>query len=406
MTVLRDRDQKPPAFILGMTVNGLSILKSLGRRGIVTYGADADPTKIGFFSRYCRHRVLLEDPLKEPGAVLDKIRKVAAGTRTRPVLFLASDDYLGLFAAHYRELESLFLHSLPAPEVIDRILDKRKLAAVAEEAGVPHPRTLAVASPEEAAELAPTLHYPVLIKPAVGYLVRRQEPFLRRKLIVAEDARSLVEMLRTAGAAAAEMMIQELVPGPDSAFYKFRTYYSRAGKPLACFTDRKVRQYPIHYGYGCAMESVWEPEVARLGRKLLDALGYRGIGGVEFKRDERDGRFKLIEVNGRTAMNEASAIASGIDTPWIAYRDLTGETVEEVREFEQGVKWFRVRHDLAAYRQYRREGSLSLLSWLRSYRGRKVYSTFSGDDPFSLVKRFVWGVLRWLRVPLSAGGFR
>jgi D-aspartate ligase len=394
-----DHPSRPPAFVFGLTINGLSILRSLGRRGVVTYGLDADPERIGYFSRFCRHRVLLEDPLRDPEAAARKIREVAAGTGTQPVLFLASDDYLGLFSARYPELAGLFLHSLPGPEVIGTILDKRKLAAVAEELDIPRPRTAALRTAEQAEALAVSFGFPVLLKPAVGYLTRRKEGFERRKLVVVPDRDSLTAALRTGGIDASEMMLQEPIPGPDHAITIYRTYYARSGRPLVSYTKGKLRQYPIHYGYGCANESRWEPEVARLGRLILDHLGYRGLGGVEFKRDDRDGRFKLIEINGRTAMTDELPIASGIDFPWIAYRDLTGETVEEVLRFKEGVKWFRVRHDLAAFRQYRREGTLTLGAWLKSYRGPKVYSTFSWKDPLCLVRRSLWEALRWLRIP-------
>ena len=397
--MILDNPSRPPAFVIGLTVNGLSILRSLGRHGIVTYGLDSDPAKIGYFSRYCHRRVLLADPLHAPQAAAEKIRDVAATTGTRPVLYLASDDYLGLFASRYAELTALFRQALPAPDVIDTILDKRKLAALAEELDIPRPRTAPLGSAEEAEALARSFGFPVLLKPAVGYLTRRRAGFERRKLVVIRDADDLRAVLRSGAIEPSEMMLQEPIPGPDHALTIFRTYYDRTGRPLVFYTKGKLRQYPIHYGYGCANESRWEPEVARLGQILLDRLGYRGLGGVEFKRDDRDGLFKLIEINGRTAMTDELPIASGIDFPWLAYRDLTGEPVEEVRCFEEGVKWFRVRHDFAAFRQYRREGTLSWGAWLRSYRGRKVYSTFSRDDPLCLIRRFLWETLRRLKVP-------
>ena len=40
-----------------------------------------------------------------------------------------------------------------------------------------------------------------------------------------------------------------------------------------------------------------EPEVEPLGFRLLKSMGYHGIASVEFKRDPRDGQFKLMEVN-------------------------------------------------------------------------------------------------------------
>lgn len=390
---------RPPAFVLGLTANGLSIVRSLGGRGIEVFGLDHDPSRIGYFSRSCRHRVLLVDPSRDPGAAAAKIVRTAAATGTRPVLILAADDYLGLFAARYEELTAPFLHALPPPGVIETILDKRKLAAVAESLDLPRPRTAALGSADEAEALAPVFGFPVLLKPAVGYRTRRKAGFERRKLIVVPDLAGLRAVLRSGAVDPAEMMLQEPVPGPDHAIVAFHAYQDRSGRELAFYTKRKLRQYPVHFGDGCAIETSREPEAARLGRRLCDGLGFRGISGIEFKRDDRDGRLKLIEINGRTVMSNELAVACGVDLPWIAYRDLTGEAVEPPPSFEPGIRWFRVRHDWAAFRRYRRERTLTLGGWLRSYRGRRVYAMFSRRDPFCQARRSLWETMRLLRLP-------
>ncbi len=46
------KTNKPPVFVFGRTINALTILRSIGRRGICTYLVDSEPAEIGFFSRY------------------------------------------------------------------------------------------------------------------------------------------------------------------------------------------------------------------------------------------------------------------------------------------------------------------------------------------------------------------
>jgi hypothetical protein len=50
---------------------------------------------------------------------------------------------------------------------------------------------------------------------------------------------------------------------------------------------RKLRQYPVDFGVGTLMESVAEPELAALGLRFFNAMGWRGPGSIEFKRDGR-----------------------------------------------------------------------------------------------------------------------
>src|SRR5438128_885809 len=60
---------------------------------------------------------------------------------------------------------------------------------------------------------------------------------------------------------------------------------------------------------------------------------------VEFKRDARDGKFKLMEINPRLWQWHGLAAACGIDLPRIAYADLVGETPKEATMNGEGKRW-------------------------------------------------------------------
>jgi hypothetical protein len=48
---------------------------------------------------------------------------------------------------------------------------------------------------------------------------------------------------------------------------------------------------------------------------LLSAVGWQGVAMVEFKRDVRDGKAKLMEINGRLWGSLQLAVSSGVDFP-------------------------------------------------------------------------------------------
>jgi predicted ATP-grasp superfamily ATP-dependent carboligase len=73
-------------------------------------------------------------------------------------------------------------------------------------------------------------------------------------------------------------------------------------------------------------EAVWVQEAVDAALRLLEAFGYYGLSQVEFKRDPRDGGFKLMEINPRLWQWHGLATACGVDLPRIAYDDLVGET--------------------------------------------------------------------------------
>jgi acetyl/propionyl-CoA carboxylase alpha subunit len=84
---------------------------------------------------------------------------------------------------------------------------------------------------------------------------------------------------------------------------------------------------------------VWIGEVVDAGLRLLRAFGYHGLSQVEFKRDPRDGRFKLMEINPRLWQWHGLATACGVDLPRIAYADLIGETPPDAHMNGNGKRW-------------------------------------------------------------------
>ena len=100
------------------------------------------------------------------------------------------------------------------------------------------------------------------------------------------------------------------------------------------------------------------PAVATL-RTILAAVGYRGIFGGEFKRDERDGLFKILEVNARVWIYVEFAGRCGVDVCTMAYRDALGLEVTEAAHYRTGVRLVSPYLDFAAVRYAWRLGQMS-----------------------------------------------
>jgi predicted ATP-grasp superfamily ATP-dependent carboligase len=133
-----------------------------------------------------------------------------------------------------------------------------------------------------------------------------------------------------AEAAEYEPLVQELVPGGDEELYTLGSYLSADGEPLGLFCGRKLRQTPPVVGTCRVGEALWVEEVVDHGLRLLRELGHIGLSQVEFKRDPRDGAYRLMEVNPRLWQWHGLAAACGVDFPRIAYEDLVGERPQPV----------------------------------------------------------------------------
>jgi predicted ATP-grasp superfamily ATP-dependent carboligase len=311
-------------------VNGLAAIRSLGRAGIRVLALDHRASALGFRSRYAEP-VVMPDPQDEEAFVAFLGDLELDGPA--PV-FATHDEPLNAIARAAERLGERFLYPFPRWDVLSRIQDKRSQLAAAETAGVRVPRTAHPRSVEEARAAGEELGWPVLVKPS------STEGFKRRFGRQAFRCASAEEVEQAYGDAAPfGPMVQEPIPGGDGELYTLGSYLAEDGEALGLFCGRKLRQTPPGIGTCRVGEAVWVEEVVEQGLRLLRALGFHGLSQVEFKRDPRDGKYKLMEINPRLWQWHGLAAACGVDLPLIAYRDLTGERVDPVSTNGSRRRW-------------------------------------------------------------------
>ncbi len=307
-------------------VNGLAAIRSLGRAGIRVLAVDHRPSALGFRSRYAEP-FLSADPHADPARFVASIRALG-----EVVVFPTHDEHLDLIAQHLGDLQ--VLAPFPGWDVLERVQSKRAQLEEAEAAGLDVPRTIYPASAAEARAAAEEVGLPVLLKPEhpVGFKQRfRRQAFRCETLDEVEDAYTRAEEFGP--------MVQELIPGGDDTLYSVGSYVARDGRPLGVFSGRKLRQTPPGIGTCRVGEAVWVQDAVDAALRLLEGFGYFGLSQVEFKRDPRDGKFKLMEINPRLWQWHGLAAACGVDLPRIAYADLVGETPEKVSMIGEGKRW-------------------------------------------------------------------
>jgi predicted ATP-grasp superfamily ATP-dependent carboligase len=307
-------------------VNGLAAIRSLGRAGIRVLAVDHRPSALGFRSRYA-------EPFLSPDWHGDPTRFVASiRALGEVVVFPTHDGQLNLIAQHLGDLQ--VLAPFPDWDILEQVQSKRAQLDQAASVGVDVPQTHYPRTVAEARAAAEEISLPVLVKPEhpVGFKERfRRQAFRCETLDEVEDAYTRAEEF---GA-----MVQELIPGGDDTLYTVGSYVARDGRPLGVFSGRKLRQTPPGIGTCRVGEAVWVQDAVDAALRLLDAFDYFGLSQVEFKRDPRDGKFKLMEINPRLWQWHGLATACGVDLPRIAHADLAGERPHEVTTNGKSKLW-------------------------------------------------------------------
>jgi predicted ATP-grasp superfamily ATP-dependent carboligase len=109
-------------------------------------------------------------------------------------------------------------------------------------------------------------------------------------------------------------------------------------------------------------------------------MEYSGLAEVEFKYDQRSGRYKLLDVNPRVWTWHTLCAAAGVDFPYLQWQSMNGEPPRDLRG-RPGVRWVRMSTDVVAALSELAKGRLSVRKYFESLRAPIQLSTFALDDP-------------------------
>jgi D-aspartate ligase len=367
---------RPPAVVFQVSYScGLDVVRDLGRHGVPVLALDPDPAAIGLRSRYASGRVV-PDPLADEEAFLTSLETLGALLPQRAVAFPSHDEFIWPLSRHAERLEPWFIVPFSRWDVMSKVHDKRAQMEAAWRAGVDTPKTVFVSSGAELEAAADEIRFPAVLKPVESLAFKLR--FHRHILDVETPAelQRIYDKVDDLGV----LILQERIPGGEDELWTVGSYLDAESRPLAVFTGHKLRQYP-HAGGSClAGVSRWDDKLAEAALRLLQELHFHGVSQVEFKRDPRDGRFCLMEVNARHWKWHGLSARCGVNLSYAAYRDAIGDPYIARRQ-QDGVKWIVVNKDvpLALLEIAKRQRSAP--EYVRSLRGTRMDGLHSLGDP-------------------------
>lgn len=382
-------ESRPGAVVIGGDYQGLAIARSLGRHGVPVVVLD-DERSISRVSRYVQ-RVVRVPSLRDERATIAYLQQMAHRYGLGGwVLFPTRDETVAALSRYRAQLST---YRVPTPPwcSVEPAWDKRGTYHLADQLGIPVPRTWRPRSEADLAALVPQL--PLVVKPAI------KEHFVYATRAKAWRADTVDELYHRYHQAAAvveqgEVMVQELVSGGGSEQFAYCTFF-KDGRSIASMTVRRTRQHPPEFGRASTfVETVAMPELRALSERFLRAIDYYGLVELEYKRDPCSGQMKLLDVNARTWGYHSLGQRAGVDFPWLLYADQCALPVTEAHA-KPGIGWVRLVTDLPTVAVELRRRSLSPLAYLRSLTHIHTEAVFATDDPLPFA-------LEWAMVPYLA----
>lgn len=305
----------------GLERSSLAAVRSFGKAGFNVTCASETSWCMTRFSKYCDEFFRYPDPsdVSFSHAVLKEI----SGTYYDMILPMTNRTLLPLMNKR-RELEKHTIFPFPKNSSLECTLDKYRTIQLAEELGVPHPKTELIESTNQIQDL--DFEY-LVAKPVTGSGSRGI--FSGTKSDIVSSLRRMEE----------PVVVQEFIPRQKAVGAYL--LYDLNHEVVACTVQERIRSYPSSGGPSTLRKTVKDDTLMEFATKLLDYLEWIGVAMVEFRYDSRDGIPKLMEINPRFWGSLALSIAAGVDFPVLLYKVFMKEKLQRVEaKPEVMCRWF------------------------------------------------------------------
>jgi biotin carboxylase len=293
--------------VLGDYRQTVTVARSLGRAGFEVILGTHDPHSSTRLSRFVSDVWTYDNAT--PQRFCDNLEAFLRNERPDFVFTVGETQLRRLLGAAAR-FEPLSTWVNPDFDTVARCFDKRTMYELAQRLGIPTAPWARFSGADDWRRRALAMGYPVVVKrkDSAGQV-------LARKALILRDAAQLEAFL--AGLPhepdAGSLVLQKFAPGR-----RHNCHIAAAdGSVLAYFQQRVCRtDEPDDTGIGVAGVSVApSPALRAHCEALTRALGYTGIGCIQFLVDEPSGSVAFLEFNARMDSTAVLPYRIGIDYP-------------------------------------------------------------------------------------------
>lgn len=295
---------------------GYNILRNLYSHGLNVWAADVSKYNICSMSKYCSGSFTYPDPFTEENefieCLLEKIKSL------KPKVLLPTHDESVVIMRNKNRFPRELIIPYENEHILLTLANKAKATELAKSIGIPTPRVFS--EPRLVEE------YPVVLKTTIGNSAKG--------VFIPKNMQELIALQNKLGND--NTLIEEWIGGTDysvdcvrwDGFWQSSVYHALVTKTDGggTTTQREIVRVPILEEYA---------------KRLLDAVDFHGVCGLDFRYDSNSGKAAFIEVNARFTGGLATPLAAGFEIPWIVYKLSTEGQYSSPIEIKVGTrtKW-------------------------------------------------------------------
>ncbi len=348
--------------------NGLSIIESLGQKGILTNVIDVtdEPKPYMLCSKFVKQGWKCKTNEDAISILLNDFK----GDGEKALLVSCSDDATAMLDKHYDELKDRFILPLTSFHGHqEEIMSKQYMTTLAQKIGMNIPETWLL---EKDQDIPKDIIYPCITK-AISSVVGTKIDNIR----VCNNYEELKSFVNSSGHSAT-LQVQRFI---DKAFeFQFLGCSFNDGNEIVISGRTHIdRPNGRENTFFLRFDKV-EKELIPLENKVrefISATRYNGPFSVEFLRD-KNGKDYFTEMNFRNDGNAYCQTCAGINVPYIMYLYYSGGDYKTELEKSEIHSIYMVPE--FEYLQFKLKGEFGWKEWFQNMKKANCYNTFFRND--------------------------
>lgn len=326
---------------------------------------------IGYATKYANKKILFGVKKEDYDSQFNVVKEILQNDKYD--LVVPMTDYSATYLSkNKQELTKYAYIAVNDFDVFKLAIDKSETMKICAEKGLLAPKTLFSKNPLEDIENS-SLQYPLVVKPktacgSIGFNIVKDYEHLKKVVLSYPQENG-------------EYFIQEYIPQGENSQFGAEVYRDKNGKFSSLLINEKPRWYPIDGGSPTINITVHNDELVNLSKSLLEEMNWHGYANIDFVIDERDGKPKILEVNGRISAAVKINYVAGYNIAKLLLEDAFEEETTIYGDYKDGLSvscclteflWF-----LKSKKRFKSKPNI-----LFKRRNKDVIFSFSDPKPF------------------------
>ena len=314
--------------------NALAAVRSLGKNSHFVGVSGMKSLDFASYSKYVNQVFFHANPLSSPEKVKLEFKEFLT-ENSYDVILPIGIDMVAFFSKNLNFFGQYCKIPISNYPIFREIHDKDSLLKMADNLGIPIPKTYTPRDFTDYIKIIPSFGYPHVIKARRGssnsgvFVVENLEDAKRKYNEVVNtksEDRTVFDYTKP--------LVQEYVGGEIHDVCTI----SENGKIKQALTQKRLKTLPIRGGSGIVNMTTLNKDLIYPSVKLLSKLGWSGVSQIEYKLDS-NGVPRLMEVNPKFWGTLDLSIKAGINFPNLAVKLANGESIPSKFKYKADMRY-------------------------------------------------------------------